>query len=74
MNKNKKLFIYSDLSKNNLKILKNFIFKKVESMSHKELKEYVKDIISHQINDTIDREEEKEAWREMSNFLEINLR
>ena len=38
-------------------------------MSHKELKEYVKDIISHQINDTIDREEEMEAWREMSNFF-----
>ena len=70
MNKNKKLFIYSDLSKKQLENLKEFyIEKKVESMSHKELKEYVKDIISHQINDTIDREEEMEAWREMSNFF-----
>jgi|TARA_A100001388_G_scaffold263900_1_gene234720 CO dehydrogenase/acetyl-CoA synthase beta subunit len=70
MNKNKKLFIYSDLSKKQLENLKEFyIQKKVESMSHKELKEYVKDIISHQINDTIDREEEMEAWREMSNFF-----
>ena len=67
---NKKLFIYSDLSKKQLENLKEFyIQKKVESMSHKELKEYVKDIISHQINDTIDREEEMEAWREMSNFF-----
>ena len=66
----KKSFIYSDLSKKQLENLKEFyIQKKVESMSHKELKEYVKDIISHQINDTIDREEEMEAWREMSNFF-----
>ena len=66
----KKSLIYSDLSKKQLEKLKEFyIQKKVESMSHKELKEYVKDIISHQINDTIDREEEMEAWREMSNFF-----
>ena len=66
----KKSIIYSDLSKKQLEKLKEFyIQKKVESMSHKELKEYVKDIISHQINDTIDREEEMEAWREMSNFF-----
>ena len=38
-------------------------------MSHKELKQYVLDIISHQINDTIDKEEEMEAWREMSDFF-----
>ena len=66
----KKSFIYSDLSKKQLENLKEFyIQKKVESMSHKELKEYVKEIISHQINDTIDKEEEMEAWREMSKFF-----
>ena len=66
----KKSFIYSDLSKKQLENLKEFyIQKKVESMSHKELKEYVQEIISHQINDTIDKEEEMEAWREMSNFF-----
>ena len=43
--------------------------KKIESMSHQELKEYVQDIISHQVNDTIDKEEEMEAWREMSEFF-----
>ena len=37
-------------------------------MSHKELKEFVQQIISHQINDTIGKEEEMEAWIEMSNF------
>ncbi len=43
--------------------------KKVESMSHQELKQYVLEIISHQINDTIGKEEEMEAWREMSDFF-----
>ncbi len=51
----------------NLKEL--YIQKKVESMSHEELKQYVLEIISHQINDTIDKEEEMEAWREMSDFF-----
>ena len=66
----KKSFIYSDLSKKQLEKLKEFyIQKKVESMSHQELKQYVQEIISHQINDTIDKEEEMEAWREMSDFF-----
>ena len=66
----KKLFIYSDLSKKQLENLKElYINKKVESMSHQELKQYVLDIISHQIRDTIDKEEEMEAWREMSEFF-----
>ena len=66
----KKSFIYSDLSKKQLEKLKEFyIQKKVESMSHQELKQYVLEIISHQINDTIDNEEEMEAWREMTDFF-----
>ena len=66
----KNSFIYSDLSKKQLEKLKEFyIQKKVESMSHQELKQYVQEIISHQINDTIDREEEMEAWREISDFF-----
>ena len=66
----KKSLIYSDLSKRQLEKLKEFyIQKKVESMSHQELKQYVLEIISHQINDTIDKEEEMEAWREMSDFF-----
>ena len=74
----KKPIIYSDLSKKQLENLKElYIQKKVESMSHKELKQYVLEIISHQINDTIDKEEEMEAWREMSDFFgeqfEINI-
>ncbi len=68
--KKKNSFIYSDLSKKQLENLKEFfILKKVESMSHAELKQYVLEIISHQINDTIDKEEEMEAWREMSDFF-----
>ena len=66
----KKSSIYSDLSKKQLENLKEFyIQKKVESMSHKELEQYVREIISHQINDTIDKEEEMEAWKEMSDFF-----
>ena len=66
----KKSFIYSDLSKKQLENLKElYIHKKVESMSHQELKQYVLEIISHQINDTIDKEEEMEAWREISDFF-----
>ena len=76
--KKKKSIIYSDLSKKQLEILKElYIQKKVESMSHQELKQYVLEIISHQINDTIGKEEEMEAWREMSDFFgeqfEINI-
>ena len=66
----KKPIIYSDLSKKQLEKLKEFyVQKKVESMSHQELKQYVLEIISHQINDTIGKEEETEAWREMSDFF-----
>jgi len=74
----KNSFIYSDLSKKQLENLKEiYIQKKVESMSNQELKQYVLEIISHQINDTIGKEEEMEAWREMSDFFgeqfEINI-
>ena len=66
----KKSIIYSDLSKKQLEKLKElYIQKKVDSMSHEELKQYVLEIISHQINDTIGKEEEMEAWREMSDFF-----
>ena len=65
----KKSITFADLDKKQLQYLKElYIQKKVESMTHKELKEFVFEIISHQINDTIGKEEEMEAWREMSNF------
>ena len=66
----KKSFTYSDLSKKQLAKLKEiYIQKKIESMSYQELKQYVLEIITHQINDTVDKEEEMEAWREMSEFF-----
>ena len=66
----KNSFIFSDLSKKELEELKEFyIQKKVNSMSYEELKEYVLEIISLQINNTIGKEEEMEAWREMSIFF-----
>ena len=61
---------YADLSKKQLQHIKElYIQKKVECMSHEELKEFVQEIITHQINDTIGKEEEMEAWLEMSNFF-----
>ena len=66
----KKSTTYADLTKKQLEHLKElYIQKKVEYMSHKELKQFVFEIISHQINDTIGKEEEMEAWREMSSFF-----
>ena len=66
----KNSIIYSDLSKKQLENLKElYIQKKIESMSNQELRQYVLEIISHQINDTIGKEEELEAWREMSDFF-----
>jgi len=66
----KKSLIYSDLSKKQLENLKEFyVQKKVNSMSYQELQQYVLEIISHQIRDTIGKEEEMEAWREMSDFF-----
>ena len=66
----KKLLIYSDLSNKQLQHLKDiYIEKKINSMSNIELKEFVLDIISHQINNTIGKEEEMEAWGEMSDFF-----
>ena len=66
----KQQFLYSDLTKKQLESLKEFyVQKKIESMSNLELKNYVFEIISHQINDTIGKEEEMEAWSEMSDFF-----
>ncbi len=66
----KKSFLYSDLSTKQLQHLKDlYVHKKVSMMSHEDLKNFVLEIISHQINDTIGKEEEMEAWREMSDFF-----
>ncbi len=65
----KKSISYADLSKKQLQHLKDlYVQKKVECMSHQELKEFVLEIISHHINDTIGKEEEMEAWKEISDF------
>ena len=65
----KKSISYADLSKKQLQHLKElYVQKKVECMSHQELREFVLEIISHHINDTIGKEEEMEAWKEISDF------
>ena len=66
-----KSITYADLTKKQLENLKElYIQKKVECMSHKELKQFVLEIISNHINNTIGKEEEMEAWSEMSSFFE----
>jgi len=66
----KKSITYTDLSKKQLEHLKEiYIQKKIACMSHEELKKFVLEIISHQINDTIGKEEEMEAWMEISKFF-----
>ena len=66
----KKSIIYSELSNKQLDYLKEcYIQKKVNSMSHKELKEFAFEILSHHINNTIGKEEEMEAWEEMSDYF-----
>ena len=66
----KKSIIYSDLSKKQLRIIKDFyIQKKVMGMNIKELREFVSEIITHQIHETIGKEEEMEAWKEMTDFF-----
>ena len=65
----KKSITFTDLSTKQLEHLKElYVQTKVAGMSHKELKDFVLEIISHQINDTIGKEEEMEAWMEISNF------
>ena len=66
----KKSSIYSDLSNKQLLLLKElYIKQKVDSMSIKELKGFVLEIITHQIINTIGKDEEMEAWKEMSDFF-----
>ena len=66
----KKAIIYSDLSPKQLQSIKDFyIEKKLAGMTEKELREFVLEIITHQIHDTIGKEEEIEAWKEMSDFF-----
>ena len=61
---------HSNLSKKELEFLKEtYVQKKVNSMSDKELKNFVYEIINHQIKDTIGNEEEVEAWRDMESFF-----
>ena len=72
MKKNK--FKYSDFSKKELEILKEYyINEKVKSMNESELRQFANEVISHQIKHTIGDEEEKEAWEEIENFFSDNF-
>ena len=66
----KKQFNYSDLSRQELELIKEiYIDKKVKSMNIDELKEFAIENISLQIKNTIGNDEELEAWNEMEKFF-----
>ena len=72
MKKNK--FYYSDFSKKELEIIKEYyITEKVKSMNESELRQFASEIFSHQVKNTIGDEEEKEAWEEIENFFSDNF-
>tara|TARA_Y100000589_G_scaffold209181_1_gene197258 strand:- start:268 stop:621 length:354 start_codon:yes stop_codon:yes gene_type:complete len=62
---------YTSLSNKELEFLKDsYVSEKINSMSESDLKKFVFDSISHQIKDTIGKEEEEEAWSEMKGFYD----
>ena len=66
----KKQLNYSDLSTQELEILKDtYIDFKVKSMNNNELKNFAIENISLQIKSTIGNDEELEAWHEMEEFF-----
>ncbi len=66
----KKQINYSDLSSKELEILKSiYVDLKVKSMNIDDLKAFVIEHISLQINNTIGNDEELEAWQEMEEFF-----
>ena len=66
----KKTLNFFDLTKKQLCYLKElYVQEKVGNMSNKDLKKFVSEIISHQVQETIGKEEEMEAWKEMSDYF-----
>ena len=65
---------YKDLSTTELDSLKDiYISSRVDSMSEKELRQFVREIIIDQIKGTVGNAEEKEAWEEMKDFFSDDL-
>ena len=72
MKKNK--FNFSDFSKKELEDLKEYyVNEKVKSMNELELRKFVYDSVSNQVQNTIGEEEEQEAWDEIKNFFSENF-
>ena len=62
---------YKDLSKKQLETLKDkYIDNRLEKMSHEDLAEFVKTILTDQIKGTFGNEEEREAWKEMKDHFQ----
>ena len=66
----KKKFNFTDLSPKELELLKEtYIDLRVKSMNMNDLKDFVTENISLQIKNTIGKDEELEAWKEMEDFF-----
>tara|TARA_Y100001968_G_C19293486_1_gene685430 strand:+ start:252 stop:602 length:351 start_codon:yes stop_codon:yes gene_type:complete len=65
---------YKDLSQKELENLKDlYISSRLNSMSEKDLRSFVKEIIEDQIKGTVGNSEEREAWNEMKEHFSDNL-
>ena len=65
---------YKDLSKVQLEALKTiYIESRVEGMSEKELRQFVKEVLELQIRGTVGNAEEREVWREMKDHFDENF-
>ena len=67
-------FTYKDLSETELEALKDiYISSRVDGMTERELREFVREIIIDQIKGTVGNSEEKEAWEEMKDHFSENF-
>ena len=65
---------YKDLNKPELDNLKDiYISSKVDSMSERDLREFVKEIITDQVKGTVGNAEEKEVWEEIKDHFSEEL-
>ena len=65
---------YKDLTEKELDSLKDmYILSRINSMSERDLRLFVKEIIVDQIKGTVGNAEEREAWEEIKDFFSEDL-
>ena len=64
-------FTYKDLSKSQLEELKDtYVISRLNTMTEKDLRSFVKTVIEDQVKGTVGNEEEREAWNEMKDHFQ----